>query len=102
MIQRFEFLLPTKHNDGTAIESEKFDQTALELTDRFEGISQDLIQVHGLWKFADTVYSDQLVRLRIDTQDRSAREFIKVHKPIWKQRFQQLDLWITVHEIEII
>ena len=34
MIQRFEFLLPTKQNDGTVIEPEKFDQTALELTDR--------------------------------------------------------------------
>ena len=102
MIQRFEFLLPTKQNDGTAIESEKFDQTALELTDRFQGISQDVILVHGLWKFAGTVYPDELVRFRVDTQDRTARKFIKAHKPIWKDRFKQLDLWITVHEIEVI
>jgi uncharacterized lipoprotein YmbA len=102
MIQRFEFLLPMTYNDGTAIESEKFDQTALELTDRFDGISQDLILVHGLWKFAKTVYSDKLLRLRVDTQDRSARKFFKAHKAIWKQRFQQIDLWITVHEIEVI
>jgi hypothetical protein len=101
-IQRFEFLLPTTYNDGTAIEPKKFDQTALELAHRFEGISQDLILVHGMWKFANTVYSDKLVRLRIDTQDRTARKLIKAHKPIWKERFKQLDLWITVHEIEII
>jgi hypothetical protein len=102
MIQRFEFLLPTKQNDGTAIEVEKFNQTARELTDRFQGVSQDLILVHGLWKFGGTVYPDQLVRLRVDTEDRTARQFIEAYKPIWKQRFQQLDLWITVHEIEII
>jgi hypothetical protein len=84
------------------IEPEKFDQTALELTDRFGGVSQDLILVHGLWKFAGTTYPDVLVRFRIETPDRSARKFIKAHKPVWKDRFQQLDLWITVHELEMI
>ena len=101
-IQRFEFLLPMKYNDGTAIEQEKFNLTARELTDRFEGLSQDTVQVHGVWRFAGMLYKDELMCMRIDTNDTAARSFFKHHKPIWKERFQQLDLWITVHEIEVI
>jgi hypothetical protein len=33
---------------------------------------------------------------------RRAKAFFKTHKPLWKKRFEQLDLWITVQEIELI
>ncbi len=101
-IQRFEFLLPLKYNDGTAIEHEKFNRTARELTERFDGLSEDTVRVHGVWKFAGMLYADELMRMRIDTSDSTAKSFFKLQKPIWKERFQQLDLWITVHEIEVI
>lgn len=101
-IQRFEFLLPLKYNDGTVIEQEKFNLTARELTERFDGLSEDTVHVHGVWKFAGMLYNDELMRMRIDTSDVAARSFFKLHKPIWKEHFRQLDLWITVHEIEVI
>jgi hypothetical protein len=101
-IQRFEFLLPLKYNDGTEIEPDKFNQTARQLTDRFQGLCQDLTRVHGAWRFYGTIYFDELMRLRVDTRDPKARAFFKTQKEIWKERFQQLDLWITVHEIEVI
>jgi hypothetical protein len=81
---------------------EKHNQTARELTDRFEALSQDSILVQGSWKYAGIVYYDELVRFRIDTCDPGARSFVKQHKAIWKERYRQLDLWITVHEIEVI
>jgi hypothetical protein len=39
---------------------------------------------------------------KFDRTDRSARAFFKANKPIWKERFQQLDIWITSHEIDVI
>jgi len=37
-----------KYNDGTAIEPEKLNLTTRELSQRFGGVSQDLVHVHGL------------------------------------------------------
>jgi hypothetical protein len=102
LIRRFELLLPLKYNSGTAIEPDKFNHTARELTDRFEGLSWDLIRVHGLWTSEGQTYADELMRLRVDTADPTAKAFFKGRKPVWKERFNQLDLWITVHEIEVI
>jgi hypothetical protein len=93
--------LPLNYNDGAEIEAAKFDRTADELCDRFGGVTQDTVRVTGTWKYGGTRYRDILYRIRIDTTDRSARAFFKAHKPIWKERFRQLDIWITSHEIEV-
>jgi hypothetical protein len=100
--KRFEILLPLTYNDGTLIEPEKFDQTAEELSDRFGGITQDTVRITGTWKYGGTRYRDDLLRIRIDTNDPTANAFLRAHKPIWRERFQQIDIWITAHEIEII
>jgi hypothetical protein len=42
------------------------------------------------------------MRFRVDTRDPHAKAYFKSHKEIWKTRFQQLDIWITMHEIEVI
>jgi hypothetical protein len=40
--------------------------------------------------------------MRIDTNDPSAATFFRAQKEVWKGRFQQIDIWITAYEIEII
>jgi hypothetical protein len=90
------------YNDGTPIEAEKFDQTAEELCERFGGVTQDTVGITGTWKYGGTRYRDELFRIRIDTNDPSANAFLQSQKAIWKERFQQIDIWITAHEIEII
>jgi hypothetical protein len=101
-IRRFEFLLPTKYNDGTEIEPEKLNQTTRELSGRFGGLAQDLVQVHGLWLHKEETYLDELIRLRIDTPDPEAVTFLRTYKRQLKDRFKQLDIWITAQVIEII
>jgi hypothetical protein len=91
-----------KYNDGTAIEQDKIEETTQELSERFQGLTQDLVHARGIWTSEGMVYHDELVRIRVDTGDSTARAFFKTHKAMWKERFQQLDLWITVHEIEVI
>jgi hypothetical protein len=90
------------YNDGTLIEAEKFDQTREELCERFGGITQDTVRITGTWKYGGTRYRDELFRIRIDTTDPSANRFLQAQKEVWKERFQQIDIWITAHEIEII
>jgi hypothetical protein len=90
------------YNDGSLIEPEKFDQTAEELCDRFGGITQDTVRITGTWRYGGTRYRDDLLRIRLDTNDPTANAFFQAHKEIWKERFRQIDIWITAYEIEII
>ncbi len=90
------------YNDGTLIEPDKFDQTAEELCERFGSITQDTVRITGSWKYGGTRYRDELLRLRVDTDDPAAIAFLREHKERWKERFQQIDIWITGHDIDII
>lgn len=100
--KRFEILLPLNYNDGTAIEPEKIDQTAEELTERFGGTAQDTVRITGTWKYGGARYRDDLLRIRIDTSDPTATAFLKGYKELLKERMQQIDIWITAHEIEVL
>ena len=40
--------------------------------------------------------------MRVDTNELSAVDFLRSQKEIWKQRFRQIDIWVTASEIEII
>jgi hypothetical protein len=64
--------------------------------------TQDTVRITGTWKYGGTRYRDELLRMRIDTNDPSAKAFFRAQKAIWKERFQQIDIWITAYEIEII
>jgi len=63
----------------------------------------NIIIVKGHWIYQSTLYEDKLVRVWIDTEDiPSNLEFIRNYKEILKERFQQLDIWITAQQIEVI
>jgi hypothetical protein len=100
---RFEILLPTCYNDGTPIEEDKFELTRQELDEQFGASSVDLVPVSGHWKYQGALYIDVLRRLWVDAPDtRASRQFFKRFKSILKERFRQEDIWITVHQIEIL
>jgi len=75
-----------KQNDGTIVDPASVDQTSMEVTERFEGLTQDLVQIHGIWKFAGTEYKDELIRFRVETRDPQARASFKAHKEIWNEK----------------
>lgn len=100
---RFEILLPLYHNNGALVEPEKFVATDDELMEAFGAISTDQVVVRGKWRYQSTVHSDQLFRVRVDVEDtpenwtaiRSIKETLKV-------RFEQIDIWITAHRIDVV
>jgi hypothetical protein len=100
---RFEILLPLQFNDGILVPRELLAQTVTELEGRFGAATWETQILHGSWKHEDTVYHDELVRIFVDTQDTPAnRAFFRQFKEKLKTRFQQLDIWLTVHPIEVL
>jgi hypothetical protein len=100
---RFEILLPQYYNDGTQIEPQKFVETDDELVQRFGATSTDTVVVRGHWVYQSTIYEDRLVRVRVDVDDAPENwQAMRDIKEVLKQRFAQLEIWITAHRIEII
>ncbi len=100
---RFEILLPLLYNDGTPIEPEKFLATDDELLHHFGATSTDSIVVHGRWVYQSTAYSDKLIRIRMEVEDSANNwDAIRQIKETLKERFQQIDIWITAHRIDIV
>jgi hypothetical protein len=100
---RFEILLPLFYNDGRPIEREKFLQTDDELVQQFGATSTDTVTVRGRWLYQSTIYQDQLLRVRIDVDETPENlQVMRGLKEALKIRFDQLDIWITAHRIEVI
>ncbi len=100
---RLEILLPLFYNDGRAIEKEKFVETDDALVQAFGATSTDSVVVAGHWMYESTRYEDRLIRIRIDVEDTpDNRQTMRDIKETLKVRFDQLDIWITAHPIEIL
>jgi hypothetical protein len=102
--RRYEILLPLFYNNGSEIEPEKFDETMAELRDRFGGVTLDANPTRGSWLDEGTVYEDVLVRFIVDDQgDQAALQetlsFFATYKEALKERFQQIEVWITYLDI---
>lgn len=102
-LKRYEILLPLKYNDGAEIEKEKFDQTHKELLEEFGATTFDSVVAYGRWVYKGLVYEDQVLRFRVDTKSaKKSQAFFKKYKKVLKERFRQLDIWITAHDLEVI
>ena len=100
---RFEILLPLFYNDGRPIEPEKFLQTDDELVRRFGATSTDAVVVRGRWLYQSTVYQDRLLRVRLDVEDSPENwQAMRQCKETLKARFEQIDVWITAHRIDVL
>jgi len=99
-LRRYEILLPLQHNDGSPVAPAKFKQTRRELIEEFGAVTFDPQPMHGVWVHDDREYEDTLVRAVVDVEDTPrSRTFFLTLKEILKERFQQLEIWITYHDI---
>ena len=101
--ERYEILLPLKYNDGTPVEPEKFQQTRRELVGQFGALTMDTQPVSGLWVSGGQEYTDQLIRFVVDTETTSdTDEFFRNFKERLKERFRQIEIWITASPIRVL
>ena len=101
--ERYEILLPLKYNDGSLVEPEKFQETRRELVAQFGALTMDAPPVSGLWISGGREYRDELIRFVVDaeaTPDTDA--FFRDFKERLKDRFRQVEIWITAYPIRLL
>lgn len=100
---RYEILLPLQYNDGTPVEPEKFQETRRELIAKFGAMSMEPGSILGFWTYQGKEYEDELLRIILDVEDTSSiQNFFLKYKEILKERFDQVDIWITAYPIRIL
>jgi len=101
--RRYEVLLPLRFNDGNPVPDSLVAETLLELEQQFGAVSWESQTIHGQWTFQGQSYRDDLVRIFVDVPDSpESREFFVALKERLKSRFQQIDIWLTTHALEIL
>jgi hypothetical protein len=101
--RRYEILLPRRFNDGRPIPNRLATETVIELREHFGAASCETQIIQGQWQHQGEVYHDELVRLFVDVEDDPAhRQFFLELKQRLKTRFQQLDIWLTSHPIDVL
>jgi len=101
--RRFEILLPLRFNDGQSVPNELIGTTLLELEKRFGAVSSETHSIQGYWQNQGQSYRDDLTRVFVDVADTPENlEFFRQFKETLKQRFQQIDIWVTTYPIQVI
>jgi hypothetical protein len=102
-MRRYEILLPLRFNSGQLV-PEELRVNALEaLTSKFGAASFETQTVKGSWRFEGEIYEDDLVRFFVDVQDTpETHTWFKEFKERLKADFQQLDIWVTSHPIDVL
>ena len=101
--RRYEILLPLQFTEAHAVPESLLWETVEELEARFHAVSWESQVVRGVWQHEGVVFRDNNTRIILDVEDTPENhEFFVLLKEKLKQRFQQLDIWITSHLIDVI
>lgn len=102
-MRRYEILLPLRFNDGSPVPDELVGETILDLRRRFGAVSLETQTIRGVWQQSGQIYRDDLARIFVDVEDTPEnRAWFRQFKEKLKADFQQLDIWIVTHPVEII
>lgn len=101
-LRRFEILLPLQLNDGREVPSHQLAEAVLEIVGQFGAASYETQKVEGHWRYQGVLYRDNLVKIVIDVPDEEAnREWMRGYKERWKQKLEQLELWLVSYTIDV-
>jgi hypothetical protein len=96
-------MLPVQFNDGRAVPRKWLGQAAREIADHFGSSSLETQTIKGLWHHnGDTLYRDDLVRIIVDVPDTTKnRKWMKGFKKRWKEKLEQIEIWMVSYRIDI-
>ena len=101
-LRRFEILLPLQFNDGRAVPDEWLAEAVLEIVEQFGAASYEPQKVEGHWRHQGVLYRDNLVKVVVDASDEEAsREWMREYKARWKEKLEQLELWLVSYTIDV-
>ena len=99
-LRRYEVLVPLVLNDGKPAPESLVAEAFMELRERFNSASWETQVVRGVWEHGGAVYQDNFTRFFVDVPD--LPEHREGFKEKLKRDFNQLDIWITSHPIDVI
>ena len=95
-------LLPLQTNDGREVPPDVLSEAVIEIIEFFGAASFETQRIEGHWRSGGVLYRDDLVRLVVDVPDtNSNRQWMKEFKARWKERLEQLELWVISYRIEL-
>ena len=72
-------------------------------TQQLGTVSSETQIIRGLWQHEEQSYQDELIRVFVDVPDLPEnRQFFVEFKERVKERFKQIDIWMTTYPIEVI
>jgi hypothetical protein len=100
--RRFELLLPRQLNNGQAVPAQVLDAAVSEVLERFGAASSESQTIQGLWRQGGRLYHDPLMKIFVDVPDTEAnREWMRNFKERWRERLEQIELWMVSYPIEV-
>ncbi len=101
-LRRFEILLPRRFNDGREVPRKSLGLALDEIVDRFGAASFEPTGIEGYWRHEGIVFNDSLSKIVIDVEDSDEnRQWMRDYKARWKERLEQLELWLISYEIDV-
>jgi hypothetical protein len=100
--RRYEVLLPVRFNDGTEVPEEILGEAVNEIVDQFNAVTFHRQAAEGHWRHDDILFRDDLALLVVDVPDTAKnRKWMKSFKERWKERLEQLEIWMVSYPISI-
>jgi hypothetical protein len=102
-LRRFEILLPLQFNDGSPVPDALIGETIIGVRGHFGAVSLETQIIRGSWRHEGMMYEDQLARMVVDAPDTAENTaFITELKETLKQRFRQIDIWVTSYVVDVM
>jgi hypothetical protein len=100
-MQEYDIYLPTKHNDGTRVDSVQIRRIKQELALTFGGYTHLQHRSEGLWRMGNVTFRDEVTIVRV-LDDGSARFDMRKFKKELEGVFQQENVLIVAREVRVI
>lgn len=102
-LRRYEILLPLRFNDGELVPDEFVGEALLELQEKFGAVSWETQVIRGSWQQGGKFYRDELMRIFVDVADQPHnRQFFLEFKERMKNKFRQLEIYLTSYSIDVL
>jgi len=90
-------------NDGRPVPENLLADTLAEIEEKIGPLSFESQEIMGVWQHNGQTYRDKQARVFVDVPDTAEnRQFFSSLKERLKSRFNQLDIWVTTHPLEIL
>jgi hypothetical protein len=100
--RRFEVLLPHQYNDGRLVPEELLGKAYREILDYFGAVGYEKQRISGYWRYKGRIYHEKYARIVVDVRDTASnRRWIREFKSRWKEKLEQIELWIVSYRVEV-